>query len=39
MIEAAKKAKKKWRKPGNEPPISYKSMQEIMDNRPYKGNR
>lgn len=39
LIEAAKKAKKKWRKPSGEPRPSYKNMQELMDTRLYKGNR
>ena len=33
LIEAAESQKKKWKKPNNEPRLSYREWQEILDNR------
>jgi len=36
LIEQAEAQKKKWRKPSNEPPPSFKQWQQIMDDRLYR---
>ncbi|MBA7573634.1 hypothetical protein ES708_15432 [subsurface metagenome] len=35
LIEAAKAQQKKWRKPSNEPKLTNRSMQEILEGKGY----